>query len=105
MSAPRARTGELTAADLDLQRATTAMTEQAPDRTIATPLVAARSAQPVIGLVAGGLGADWPQFPELLPMLRQSTAIVNERLRGYDAEIVDVGFVSDANEAAAAAER
>ncbi len=27
-----------------------------------------------IGLVAGGLAADWPQFPELLPQLQQSAA-------------------------------
>ena len=25
-----------------------------------------------IGLVAGGLGAYWPQFPNLLPQLQQS---------------------------------
>jgi len=26
-----------------------------------------------VGLVAGGLGAYWPQFPELLPQLRRGT--------------------------------
>jgi L-arabinose isomerase len=81
------------------------MTEQATQPTIATPIVTARRAQPVIGLVAGGLGAYWPQFPDLLPMLRRSTAVVSERLAGFDANIVDVGFVSDASEAAAAAEK
>src|SRR6201996_5226713 len=81
------------------------MTEQVTEPTIATPIATARSARPVIGLVAGGLGAYWPQFPELLPMLRHSTAIVSERLASFEADIVDVGFVSDASEAAEAAER
>ena len=65
----------------------------------------ARDARPVIGLVAGGLGAYWPQFPELLPTLRRSAQVVSERLRSFDAEIVDVGFISDAGEAADAAEK
>ncbi|MFC0111520.1 L-fucose/L-arabinose isomerase family protein [Kibdelosporangium aridum] len=60
---------------------------------------------PTIGLVAGGLGAYWPQFPDLLPTLRQSAAYVSERISGYDAEIVDVGFISDAQEGAVAAEK
>ncbi len=77
------------------------MTEQTTQRTIATPLVKARNARPVIGLVAGGLGAYWPQFPELLPMLRRSTELVSERLKSFDADIVDVGFISDASEAVA----
>ena len=59
----------------------------------------------MIGLVAGGLGAYWPQFPELLPTLERSAQLVSERLRSFDAEIVDVGFISDASEAAAAAEK
>lgn len=58
-----------------------------------------------MGLVAGGLGAYWPQFPELLPSLRRSTEIVSRRLSGFDAEIVDAGFISDAAEAAVAAEQ
>lgn len=60
---------------------------------------------PTIGLVAGGLGAYWPQFPDLLPTLRQSAAYVSERISGYDAEIVDAGFISDAQEGAVAAEK
>ncbi|CAM3539517.1 L-fucose/L-arabinose isomerase family protein [Kibdelosporangium persicum] len=60
---------------------------------------------PKIGLVAGGLGAYWPQFPGLLPTLRQSAGYVSERISGYDAEIVDVGFISNAQEGAAAAEK
>lgn len=60
---------------------------------------------PRIGLVAGGLGEYWPQFPGLRPELERMTAELAERLRGEGAEIVDGGFVSDAAEAAAAAER
>jgi L-arabinose isomerase len=62
------------------------------------------SHRPVVGLVAGGLGAYWPQFPALLPQLRQSAQTVAERLKGLDAEVVDVGFISDATEARSAAE-
>ncbi|MFD4668568.1 arabinose isomerase [Lentzea sp. NPDC058450] len=63
-----------------------------------------------VGLVAGGLGAYWPQFPDLLPQLRRSAARVSERLGaigGAEApiELVDVGFISDAQEGAQAAER
>ena len=58
-----------------------------------------------IGLVAGGLGAYWPQFPSLLPQLQASARRVAERLSALDCEVVDVGFVSDAQESAVAAER
>ncbi len=58
-----------------------------------------------IGLVAGGLGAYWPQFPQLLPQLQESTAYVVGRFEQMDAEVTDVGFVSDAQEAAIAAEK
>ncbi|HEX4361633.1 MAG TPA: L-fucose/L-arabinose isomerase family protein [Pseudonocardia sp.] len=59
-----------------------------------------------VGLVAGGLGAYWPQFPALLPQLRRSAECVSERLRGLGGvELVDVGFISDEREGAAAAER
>jgi L-arabinose isomerase len=57
-----------------------------------------------IGLVAGGLAAYWPQFPDLLPQLQQSSRYVSERFTALDAEVVDVGFISDAQEAAIAAE-
>lgn len=60
---------------------------------------------PRIGLVAGGLGTYWPQFPDLLPQLQQSSRYVSERFRAMDAEVVDVGFISDAPEGAVAAER
>ncbi|GAA1569809.1 L-fucose/L-arabinose isomerase family protein [Kribbella hippodromi] len=58
-----------------------------------------------IGLVAGGLGAYWPQFPELLPQLQASARRVSERFAALDCEVVDVGFISDAQEGAAAAEK
>src|SRR3954454_16264120 len=58
-----------------------------------------------IGLVAGGLGAYWPQFPDLLPQLQASARRVSERFAALDCEVVDVGFISDAQEGAAAAER
>ena len=58
-----------------------------------------------IGLVAGGLGAYWPQFPGLLPQLQASARRVCERLSGLDCEVVDVGFISDAQQGAAAAEK
>src|ERR1017187_5629992 len=58
-----------------------------------------------VGLVAGGLGAYWPQFPGLLPQLQASARRVCERLMGLDCEVIDVGFISDAKDGAAAAEK
>lgn len=58
-----------------------------------------------IGLVAGGLGTYWPQFPGLLPQLQESARYVSGRFEEMDAEVVDVGFISDAVEGAAAAEK
>jgi L-arabinose isomerase len=61
--------------------------------------------RPIVGLIAGGLGAYWPQFPDLLPRLQRSATRVADRMRALDCEVVDVGFISDAQEGAAAAER
>jgi len=61
--------------------------------------------KPRIGLVAGGLGTYWPQFPGLLPQLQESARYVSDRFAEMDADVVDVGFISDAQEGAAAAER
>jgi L-arabinose isomerase len=61
--------------------------------------------KPRIGLVAGGLGTYWPQFPDLLPQLQESARYVSDRFQQMDAEVVDAGFVSDAQEGAAAAEK
>ena len=57
-----------------------------------------------VGLVAGGLGAYWPQFPDLLPQLQASARRVSERMRELDCDVVDVGFISDAEDGARAAE-
>jgi len=57
-----------------------------------------------IGLVAGGLAAYWPQFPQLLPQLEESTAFIRNRFESMKADVIDVGFISDAEEAAVAAE-
>jgi L-arabinose isomerase len=58
-----------------------------------------------VGLVAGGLGAYWPQFPDLLPQLQASARRVSERMQALDCEVVDVGFISDAEDGARAAEQ
>jgi L-arabinose isomerase len=58
-----------------------------------------------VGLVAGGLGAYWPQFPDLLPQLQRSAARVSERMSALDCDVVDVGFISDAEDGARAAEQ
>ena len=58
-----------------------------------------------IGLVAGGLGTYWPQFPHLLPQLQESARYVAERFTEMDADVTDVGFISDAQEGVVAAEK
>lgn len=58
-----------------------------------------------VGLVAGGLAAYWPQFPDLLPQLEESARFVTAKFNEMDAEVIDAGFVSDAQEAALAAEK
>jgi L-arabinose isomerase len=58
-----------------------------------------------VGLVAGGLGAYWPQFPDLLPQLQSSARRVAERMRALDCDVVDVGFISDAPDGARAGEQ
>src|SRR5258706_8691258 len=68
------------------------------------PLARVAGRRTRVGLVAGGLGAYWPQFPDLLPTLRRSAARVTERMRALDCDVVDAGFISDAPEGAAAAE-
>ncbi|KQR66345.1 L-fucose/L-arabinose isomerase family protein [Frigoribacterium sp. Leaf172] len=57
-----------------------------------------------VGLVAGGLGTYWPQFPGLLPQLQESTRYVADRFGSLDAEVIDTGFISDAQEARVAAD-
>jgi L-arabinose isomerase len=71
-----------------------------------TPMLTPKNRrQARIGLVAGGLGTYWPQFPGLLPQLQESARYVSDRFQGMDADVVDVGFISDAQEGDVAAER
>lgn len=70
-----------------------------------TPSSRVPGRRPRIGLVAGGLGTYWPQFPDLLPTLQRSAARVSERMKGMDCDVVDVGFISDAHDGARAAEQ
>jgi L-arabinose isomerase len=58
-----------------------------------------------IGLVSGGLAAYWPQLPDLKPQLEASVRIVTDRFEQFDADVIDVGLVSDATESVQAAER
>ncbi|MEV0148916.1 MULTISPECIES: L-fucose/L-arabinose isomerase family protein [unclassified Nonomuraea] len=69
------------------------------------PLERINAPRTKVGLVAGGLGAYWPQFPDLLPQLQRSSARVSERMGELGCDVVDVGFISDAQEGAVAAER
>ncbi len=57
-----------------------------------------------IGLVSGGLGAYWPQFPNLKPQLEASVRFVTARFEAFDAEVIDAGFVSDPTDSVRAAE-
>lgn len=69
-------------------------------------LEALRTPSAAVGFVAGGLGAYWPQFPELRPRLVGSAATVARRIDELaPGSVVDVGFVSDAEEASRAGER
>ena len=66
-------------------------------------LPAAPPRRPRVGLVGGGLGAYWAQFPGLYDAVTGSTRRVRDRLSGT-AEVIDAGFVSDAGESLVAAE-
>ena len=79
----------------------TAATATGPDRITLDHINPRRTR---VGLVAGGLGAYWPQFPDLLPQLQASARRVSERMRALDCDVVDVGFISDATDGARAAE-
>ncbi|WP_156253353.1 L-fucose/L-arabinose isomerase family protein [Pseudactinotalea terrae] len=78
-------------------------TSGGPD--IAELLLPKSRRKPRIGLVAGGLGTYWPQFPELLPQLQESARYVSDRFQNMDADVIDAGFISDAHDGAKAAER
>ena len=55
----------------------------APARDVSGLLPPKARRKPRIGLVAGGLGAYWPQFPELLPQLQESARYVSERFEAW----------------------
>jgi L-arabinose isomerase len=76
-----------------------------PKSELAKLLPSKQRRKPRVGLVAGGLGAYWPQFPRLLPQLQASSKYVSERFQAMDAEVIDVGFISDAVEGSQAAEK
>jgi hypothetical protein len=42
-----------------------------------------------VGLVSDGLGAYWPQYPDLLPQLQASSRRVAERPHALDRDLVD----------------
>ena len=56
-----------------------------------------------VGLVAGGLGAYWSQFPALRPLLEEWVKGMG-RFNEFGCEIVDAGFVSDPQQSAIAAD-
>ena len=81
------------------------MTASATTNTTTSGLTRIAGRRAKVGLVAGGLGAYWPQFPRLLPQLRRSAALVADRVRALDCDVVDAGFISDAEDGARAAEQ
>ena len=51
------------------------------------PSRACPAVHPKVALVAGGLGAYWPQFPELLVTLKASAVRISERLTELGADV------------------
>lgn len=66
---------------------------------------AARRPKTRVGLVSGGLGAYWLQFPELRPRLEAHTEEVVRRLQAGGAEVLATDFISDPRESLRAAKR
>lgn len=60
---------------------------------------------PKVALVSGGLGAYWDQFPQLLPQLKTSATRIAKKLGHLNCQVLDIGFISDAQEGAMTAER
>lgn len=48
-----------------------------------------------VGLLTGGLGAYWDQFDGMLDEVRASADLVADRIRGFGAEVIDIGVVSN----------
>src|SRR5665647_1163525 len=74
-------------------------------RTLPAPLERAPLARPRIGLVAGGLGAYWPQFEGLLDTVTETNARIASHVAELGAETVDFGIVSDVPQGAAVVKR
>jgi len=72
-------------------------------RTPPAPLVRAPLAKPRIALVAGGLGAYWPQFDGLLDTVATTNARIAAHVEELGAETIDFGIVSDVPQGAAVA--
>lgn len=51
--------------------------------------------RPKIGLFSIGLAAYWPQFPALRERLAGYGQFVGEKLRSFEADVVDLGMVDD----------
>lgn len=59
------------------------------------PLTRTAIERPRIGLVAGGLGAYWPQFDGLLDTVNRTNASIVAHVTELGAEVIDFGIVSD----------
>ncbi|WAM18176.1 L-fucose/L-arabinose isomerase family protein [Rhodococcus sp. JS3073] len=80
------------------------MTTATTAHTVPARLDRVRPRKTRLGLVSGGLGAYWPQFPGLRGVLQESARYVTGRFEEQDCKVVDAGFVSDPQESAVAAE-
>lgn len=67
------------------------------------PLSRVEVASPRVGVVAGGLGAYWPQFDGLLDQIHETNTVIADRLRDLGADVVDLGMVSRPEDGTAAA--
>src|SRR5258708_40183156 len=82
------------------------MTTTAPKPAYLGPALRRISPGPAkFGLVPGGLGAYWPQFPDLLPQLKRSAERGPARISALGCDVVDAGFIADAEDGARAAEQ
>jgi L-arabinose isomerase len=69
-----------------------------------SPLQRVALEAPRIGVVAGGLGAYWPQFDGLLEKITGVNSEIVKRVRDLGAEVIDFGMVSDNPRGVAVAE-
>ncbi|MDR0843943.1 MAG: L-fucose/L-arabinose isomerase family protein [Tannerella sp.] len=57
-----------------------------------------------VGLIGVGLDTYWGQFDGLLPRLMKYQQAINQKITGFDAEVVDGGMVDNPEKAISAAE-